>query len=160
MLISVDFDGTIVEHKFPEIGEPLEGAIETLKDLTAAGFRLILCTCREDNKRRKYLTEAVEFLKDLGVEFVSVNENTFDDDFRADYKGLRRKVYAHCYIDDCNLGGFPGWDVVREKLGLPPLTRPCSEELREPNLGPSTAEPLGETPWSGCEGHPGCLGAI
>ena len=71
MLISVDFDGTIVRHWFPEIGEPLEGAIETLKDLAAAGHRLILCTCREDCKNRKYLTEAVEWCREQGVEYVS-----------------------------------------------------------------------------------------
>jgi trehalose-6-phosphatase len=119
MLISVDFDGTIVEHKFPEIGEPLPGAAETLKDLTAAGHILILNTCREDEKRRAYLTEAVNFMKKHGVEFASVNENRMEDEFR-DKPG--RKVYANVYIDDRNLGGFPGWATVREAFGLTPLT--------------------------------------
>lgn len=32
MIIAVDFDGTIVEHKYPEIGRELPFAIETLKN--------------------------------------------------------------------------------------------------------------------------------
>ncbi len=120
-IISCDFDGTIVEGKYPEIGEPLDGAIETLRDLIVAGHRLILNTCREDVKKRKYLTEAVEFCRKHGVEFVSINENSLDDDFR-DENGLRRKVYAHFYIDDRNLGGFLGWHVVREQFDLPPIS--------------------------------------
>lgn len=127
MLLSIDFDGTIVQHKYPEIGEPLPGAIETLKDLKAQGHILILNTCREDTKRRKYLSEAVQFCKDLGVEFDSVNENRLDHDFRDEHC-KRRKVYAHCYIDDTNLGGFPGWDVVRSCFGLSPLIDHNPEE--------------------------------
>lgn len=118
MLISVDYDGTICKHAFPEVGTPMDGAIETLKDLIAEGHKLILNTCREDERRRNYLTEAVNFLKEQGVEFVSVNENRREDDFR-DKPG--RKVFADVYIDDRNLGGFPGWAAVREAFDLSPL---------------------------------------
>lgn len=132
LLIAIDFDGTIVEHAFPLIGSPLPGAFETMKDLQAAGHKLILNTCREDAEydwrakryepgrpcdgydiNRRFLTEAVEFCRENGIEFRSVNENCPDDEFRD--KG-GRKVYAHLYIDDRNLGGFPGWDVVRKLL--------------------------------------------
>lgn len=118
-LISIDFDGTITDHQFPDIGEPQEGAMETMRDLIAAGYILILNTCREDEKRRAYLTEAVDFCRKHGVEFASVNENRPEDEFR-DKPG--RKVYASVYIDDRNFGGFPGWAAVREAFGLPPLT--------------------------------------
>ena len=33
MIIAVDFDGTIVEHKYPAIGKEIPFAIETLKKL-------------------------------------------------------------------------------------------------------------------------------
>ena len=36
MVIAVDFDGTIVENKYPEIGQERPFAIETLKMLIAA----------------------------------------------------------------------------------------------------------------------------
>lgn len=112
-LISCDFDGTIVKHAFPNIGEPMENAFEVMKKLQEAGFGLILNTCREDEKKRKYLTEAVEFCKKNGITFRSVNCNSREDDFR---ENGGRKVYAHYYIDDRNLGGFQGWNWVEEQL--------------------------------------------
>ncbi len=118
MLISIDFDGTIVEHAFPKIGEPLPKAFEVLKKLQEAGHRLILNTCREDygyKIDKQYLTEAVKFCEENGVTFVSVNENSPEDDFRPE-KEKNRKVYAELYIDDRNLGGFPGWAIVEELL--------------------------------------------
>lgn len=115
-VVSVDFDGTIVEHAFPAIGKPLPEAFEVLKELKEAGFVLILNTCREDdNINNRYLTYAVEFCKENGVEFDGVNETPLEYEFRPE-KGLKRKVYAHCYIDDRNLGGFPGWAAVRTQL--------------------------------------------
>ena len=35
MIIAVDFDGTIVEHKYPHIGKEIPFAISTLKRLQA-----------------------------------------------------------------------------------------------------------------------------
>ncbi len=112
LILSIDFDGTVVKHAFPEIGEEQPGAFETLRLLQAAGHRLCLNTCRED-ERRPYLTEAVEYCRKNGVEFRSVNENHEDDEFRDK---VGRKMYAHVYIDDRNFGGFPGWDVIRKTL--------------------------------------------
>lgn len=110
-IVSIDFDGTLVEHQFPEIGKLKPYALEVLKEMQKRGWHLILNTCREDTGQdRKYLTEAVEFMKSNGIEFRSVNENHIDDDFRK--SGPRRKVYAKIYIDDRNFGGFPGWDTI------------------------------------------------
>lgn len=47
MTIAIDFDGTIVEHAYPEIGKPIPFAIETLKQLIKDGHQLILWTVRE-----------------------------------------------------------------------------------------------------------------
>jgi hypothetical protein len=115
MLISVDFDGTIVEHEYPKIGKTMPGAFETMKALQAAGHKLILNTCREDYDEGRYLTDAVEFCRANGIEFRSVNCNHPEDRF---VKEGCRKVYADVYIDDRNFGGFPGWDSVRLKFGL------------------------------------------
>ena len=35
MIIAIDFDGTIVEHRYPAIGKELPFAIDTLKSLLA-----------------------------------------------------------------------------------------------------------------------------
>lgn len=117
-VVAVDFDGTIVEHRFPEIGEPMPGAFDVLKELQEAGFKLVLWTCREDDGHlidRQFLTDAVEFCRKHGVEFEAVNETVEEFEFRHE-KMLRRKPCAHYYIDDAIVGGFPGWDVVREYL--------------------------------------------
>ncbi|HAW51174.1 MAG TPA: hydrolase, partial [Flavobacteriales bacterium] len=42
--IAVDFDGTIVEHAYPEIGKEMLFAFETLKALRDKGHKLILWT--------------------------------------------------------------------------------------------------------------------
>lgn len=65
MIIAVDFDGTIVEHKYPEIGRELPFAIETLKKLQQERHRLILWSVREG----KLLQEAVDFCRERGLEF-------------------------------------------------------------------------------------------
>ena len=38
-IIAVDFDGTIVEHAFPQIGKPIPFAIETLLKLQKEEMR-------------------------------------------------------------------------------------------------------------------------
>lgn len=115
-VITVDFDGTIVEHEYPEIGEPLPYAFDVLKQLKKAGAKLILWTCREDQRRRKYLTEAVDFCKKNGVEFDAVNSALVDYDFRDPDQCELRKPHSSIVIDDRNLGGFPGWDTVGKTL--------------------------------------------
>lgn len=47
MVIAVDFDGTIVEHKYPQIGRPIPFAFDTLKQLQNENNTLILWTVRE-----------------------------------------------------------------------------------------------------------------
>ena len=42
MVIAVDFDGTIVEHKYPAIGRELPFATETLRMLIRDRHKLIL----------------------------------------------------------------------------------------------------------------------
>jgi hypothetical protein len=108
MIIAVDFDGTIVEHKFPEIGEIIPMAFEVLKEWQGNGHKLILWTCRNNTdpalKGRKVLDEAIEFCKAKGLVFDAVNENI---------KGLgfcpKPKVYADWYIDDRANKGFVEW---------------------------------------------------
>ncbi len=104
--IAVDFDGTIVEHKYPEIGAVKLFAFETLRALQKKGFRLILWTFRTG----KELEEAVEFCRKNGVEFYAVNKNYPEEVF--DEENVSRKIDADVYIDDKNLGGFPGWSEV------------------------------------------------
>lgn len=92
---AVDFDGTLsLGNHFPNIGKPNTRLIELLKMARLQGIRLILWSSREGN----YLTEAVEWCKDLGLEFDAVNDNIPD---MIEYVGGNpRKVVAHLFIDD------------------------------------------------------------
>jgi len=107
--IAVDFDGTIVEHEYPEIGKEMLFAFLTLKELNKKGARLILWTFRSG----KELEEAVEFCRKNGVEFYAVNKN-YPEEVMNDT--VSRKIDADIFIDDRNLGGFPGWSEVWQML--------------------------------------------
>lgn len=121
MLVAIDFDGTIVEHMFPAIGQPVHGAIDWMKRFQEAGAQLILWTMRSDGpgEERTLLTQAVEYCRSNGVEFWGVNENPAQKSWTTSFK-----CYAHVYIDDAAFGcplcenplaggrPFVDWDVV------------------------------------------------
>lgn len=107
--IAVDFDGTIVENAYPAIGKPITFAFETLRELQKRGFAIILWTVRSG----KLLDEAVEFCRQNGVEFYAVNRNYPEESFDGEQP---RKIEADVFIDDRNLGGFPGWGKAFEML--------------------------------------------
>ena len=101
MIIAVDFDGTIVEHKYPAIGNELPFATSTLRMLASERHRLILWTVR----RGKLLEEAVEWCRKHGVEFYAVNKNFPEEILDGD--NCYGKINADLFIDDRNLGGIP-----------------------------------------------------
>ena len=70
MIIAVDFDGTIVIDRYPDIGNEIPFAVETLKLLQQERHRLILWSVREG----KLLDEAVAWCRERGVEFYAVNK--------------------------------------------------------------------------------------
>ncbi|TDL99204.1 MAG: hydrolase [Flavobacteriaceae bacterium] len=105
-IIAVDFDGTIVEDNYPKIGKAKIFAFETLKQLQSDGYRLNLWTYRSGRE----LDEAVEFCRKNGLEFQAINHSFQGEDF--DPEKSSRKINADIFIDDRNLGGFPGWGEV------------------------------------------------
>ena len=111
MIIAVDFDGTIVEHRYPAIGRELPFAIETLKKLAKEQPRLILWTVREG----KLLDEAVQFCRERGLEFYAVNRDYPEEEKRLN-NHFSRKLKADLWIDDRNLGGLPDWGTIYEMV--------------------------------------------
>ena len=95
MIIAVDFDGTLVEHKYPDIGNEAPFAFAILRTLQEQGHQLILYTMRSGRE----LFNAVQFCQKRGVTFWGVNENP-DQHTWTD----SRKVFAHLYIDDAAYG--------------------------------------------------------
>lgn len=109
LIIAVDFDGTIVEDAYPNIGKPQIFAFETLKKLQEEGHRLILWTYRSGLR----LEEAVEFCKDNGIIFYAVNKSFSEEEYN---ESMSRKIHADLFIDDRNIGGFIGWGEVYQLI--------------------------------------------
>lgn len=111
MIIAVDFDGTIVRSDYPVILGEQPYAGESLRKLHERGHKIIIWTCRTGDK----LLDAVNWLLEHNIPFSRVNDH--DPENAAKYGGRAgKKVYAHCYIDDKNIGGFPGWHACLEMI--------------------------------------------
>ena len=106
MTIAVDFDGTIVEHRYPRIGEEIPFATATLKMLINERHRLILWSVREG----KLLEEAVECAGN-GVWNSMPSTETIRKK-TSHTPVFSRKVKADLFIDDRNLGGLPDWGSI------------------------------------------------
>ena len=111
MIIAVDFDGTIVEHRYPAIGKERPFATDTLKKLIKDGHRLILWTVREG----RLLDEAVDFCRERGVEFYAVNRD-YPEEEKERNNHFSRKLKADVWIDDRNVGGLPDWGTIYEMI--------------------------------------------
>ena len=120
MKIAVDFDGTIVEHKYPEIGKEIMFAFNTLRALQEQGHQLILWTYRSGQE----LDEAVEYCRRNGLEFYAVNSSYPEEEFDEDYDS--RKIDADIFIDDRNIGGLPSWGEIYQMIN--PNENPTLEE--------------------------------
>ena len=108
--ISVDFDGTICEHKFPSIGPLKPGAKEALQKLSKK-YTIVISSCRGSklfNRRFKdnpYIEEMREFLVKNGIPFDRID------------MGDEGKVVAIHYIDDRAIDFKNNWDdIVKELL--------------------------------------------
>lgn len=109
--VLVDFDGTCCTHEFPKIGKDI-GAAPVLRELVAAGHKLILWTMRCDHTENptsddpnihpvggNYLSEAVKWFEDRNIPLYGVNTNPTQEKWTSS-----PKAYGTLCIDDINLG--------------------------------------------------------
>lgn len=110
-IIGVDFDGTVVEHKFPAIGKPVPQALEWLRRFQEAGAKLVLWTMRSNGpqKDRLVLSEAICYLRSNSIELWGINENPEQSKWTSS-----PKAYCHIYIDDA-AAGCPLVEVAGER---------------------------------------------
>lgn len=99
MYLCIDFDGTIVDHRFPSIGEPVPMALDYIKRFQGLGALIILFTMRSDFQGRNVLTAAVDFLKNNGISLFGVNHNPDQHIWTSS-----PKAYGHVYVDDAAIG--------------------------------------------------------
>ena len=131
MIIAVDFYGTIVEHKYPEIGQEVPFAIDTLKMLIKDQHRLILWSVREG----ALLDEAVEWCRARGVEFYAVNKD-YPEEEKEKNNHFSRKLKADFFIDDRNVGGLPEWGQIYQMISQNKTYRQLIREQLSVNQEP------------------------
>jgi hypothetical protein len=118
MIIGIDFDGTCVKHAYPNIGDDI-GAVPVLKEFIRQGHKLILISMRSG----ELLDNAVQWLKERGIELYGVNHNPDQDSWTES-----PKIYAQLYIDDAGLGcptnfdqrtgrTYVDWKVIAQAFG-------------------------------------------
>lgn len=110
MIIAVDFDGTLCSGPYPMIGDPIPDAVKTMQMLHNDGHTLIIWTCRCDD----FLIAAINWMLQNKIPFDRVNDH--DPANLEKYKSNARKVYAHVYIDDKNVGGLPPWSKIYQYI--------------------------------------------
>ena len=111
LVIAVDFDGTIVENRYPDIGRERTFAIDTLRRLVAERHKVILWTVREGQS----LDDAVQFCRDRGLEFYAINRD-YPEELAENNRHFSRKLKVDVFIDDRNLGGIPDWGTIYEMI--------------------------------------------
>lgn len=129
MIYAIDFDGTIVENKFPEIGKFRTEACAFIRKIQARGDKWILWTLRSGEKQR----EALQILYDYGLYPDAVNDNLPEVKAQWPDNPNPRKIFADVYIDDHNAGGLKFCDLNCPcddpvALGKPDFT-PAQEKI-------------------------------
>lgn len=124
MIIAVDFDGTLCESRWPEIGPARDAVIIHLRLRREQGDKLILWTCREG----QLLTEAVRWCMDRGLKFDAINDNL--QERKDQYGNNCRKVSADEYWDDRSVIVLPG-DGKKAEVITPEMDMTIS--VRKPN---------------------------
>lgn len=117
MIIAVDFDGTCVKHRYPMVGEDMDGAVSVLKELVRKGHKIILYTMRSGDT----LDDAISWFIDNDIELWGINRNPEQYGWSSS-----PKVFANLYIDDAALGipliepeddrDYVDWNRVRDIL--------------------------------------------
>lgn len=93
-IIACDFDGTLCENRFPDIGEPRFHVINRLKEEQKNGAKIILWSCREG----EMLQAAIDWCKKYEIVFDAINDNL--PETLKWMETNSRKVFANEYWDD------------------------------------------------------------
>ena len=142
--IAVDFDGTIVEHRYPEIGEERPFAIDTLKMLIKDRHKLILWTVREG----QLLEDAVNWCRERGVEFYAINRDYPEETFENNPHFSRKLNSIDYWIDDRNIGGLPDWGTIYRMISHRRTWRDLMrEEVRSVTLSSYEETHPKKKPW-------------
>lgn len=111
LILAIDFDGTIAELSFPEVGAMKPNADKYIKKLYDEGHHIIIHTCRSG----VYEGMAETFLKERDIPYHYINSNM--PYLIEEYGQDCRKISADVYIDDKGLMGLPDtWEGIYNRI--------------------------------------------
>lgn len=96
IVVYLDFDGTVVEHTFPSVGQPNPGALDVVRKLIGAGHEIILNTMRV-HFGQKPMLDSIYYLSANGIEDFIPSKNKHHP-LRWDVKEAVKS--GELYIDD------------------------------------------------------------
>ena len=100
MYICIDFDGTVVDHRYPYVGDPVPLAVAWMQRFVELGAKLVLFTMRSDDiEGKEYLRDAVQYFEKNDIELFGINHNPDQDEWTGS-----PKAYGELYIDDSAFG--------------------------------------------------------
>lgn len=101
MILAIDFDGTCVDHRYPDVGDDVPGVVRWLKAFSEAGAKLILWTMRSSGREdgTDPLADAVEWFRAREIPLHGINANPDQSSWTSS-----PKAYANIYIDDAAIG--------------------------------------------------------
>jgi hypothetical protein len=120
LTVAIDFDGTLCDACFPDIGTIKEGAREALQFFKDLGYRIIIYSCRtchwhhdifggsvdEPSMERTTVRQMVAWLDSNGLPYDLVDD------------GSRGKVVADYYIDDKAIRFDNNWPEIQFFVGV------------------------------------------
>lgn len=104
IIIAIDFDGTICEAQYPEVGKERECAKEYINKLYDLGYGIVINTCRTLHAA----TNAINFMEERGIKYHYFNTNF--PHLIEEYGNDCRKISADIYVEDRCLFSIPSWE--------------------------------------------------
>lgn len=112
--LGIDFDGTLCDEAYPNIGAPKAGAKEALTLFRALGYRIVIWTCRtchyhydifggdptQPTLDREKVIEMKNWLKVHDIPYDEIDD------------GSRGKLHADFYIDDKGIRFENNWEQI------------------------------------------------
>ncbi|MBM4047176.1 MAG: hypothetical protein FJ279_18895 [Planctomycetes bacterium] len=112
--IVVDFDGTICEHQFPDVGPPKMGVKEALERFRQLGLRIIIHSVRTASYWREAAKQDPSLDPDRQAQlirnYMAEHQLPFDEILMAD------KPLAIAYIDDNAIRFEDNWWEITQAI--------------------------------------------
>lgn len=115
-ILAIDFDGTIVEQNYPEMGALRENAKEVINRLYDEGHTILIWTVR--SRTDQAVQKMKNFLDENQIKYHTINENADSILNDPTWSDFSRKIYADLYIDDRGIAGLPSWDSIYRIINL------------------------------------------